>query len=279
VLARWGVDQVYLHRHDWRYFGPIITGEPGNDPFPLLLIFGTGVVFLAFVALGLVATARVKLLRPAAAYVVLFVAYRVFLLPHVYFEWYLPPFQALCALFAAAGLTLLSKRLPRGAAALSVALGLVLAMHFPWTCVLEGEIQRRFEDSTRRPLGLFLARVVPQGEPVMSESAGYVGYYSNVLLWDYPGLTSPTVRQALASLPRGHESRSLYHAAELLQPRWLVMRSWEFGQFQAIYHATALRYRAVKMFTAPGDGPIEWCGLRSDLALFNRQFLVLRRED
>ncbi|HZU99757.1 MAG TPA: hypothetical protein VFF73_23800, partial [Planctomycetota bacterium] len=187
--------RVHDHRHDWRYFCPFLFGNPSALPIRLEVLFAEALAFLGLVVAGLIATFKVESFRPAAAYVVLYVFYRVLLLPNVYYEWYLPPFQALDAILAAAGLTWLGKRLPRAAVVLSLGLSIFAAIHLPWTLAIERESQRR-DDATRKPLGLFLARVVPPGEPVMSESAGYVGYYSNVLLWDYPGLTSSTVRQA-----------------------------------------------------------------------------------
>ncbi len=48
--------------------------------------------------------------------------------------------------------------------------------------------------------GEYLDKVVEPGERVVSESAGYVGYYSHVTLYDFPGLTSRGALRALETL-------------------------------------------------------------------------------
>jgi hypothetical protein len=276
-LVGWTLDRIHEHRHDWRFFCPFLGMNPGVIPVPYLFLFASALVFLGFIVAGLVATVRVEAIRPAAVYVVLYTVYRVLFLPSVYFDWYLPPFQAFCAIFAAAGLTALARRAPRTATALSLTLLFVSGLHFPWTLALERDTQRRYEDETRKPLGLYLATVVPPGEEVMSESAGYFGYYSDVLLWDYPGLTSPHVRFAIAGLPPGRENRTLCRAVDLLRPRWLILRRPEVKELLAKFPDAAARYKVVKVVTAPGDGPPEWGGLRHDLVEFDRQFYLLKR--
>ena len=77
--------------------------------------------------------------------------------------------------------------------------GVAFAAHVPATFVLEQRVQR-IEDRVRVPMATYLDKVVKPGERVVSESAGYVGYYSGVTLYDYPGLTSPGAVETLEEL-------------------------------------------------------------------------------
>jgi hypothetical protein len=272
----WIGERLALHRYDWACFAPFVNdGFAAAVPVPLALLEAIGLATIALGLAGIGATARGPWpWRAAGAYVVAFQAYRVALLAVCYYEWYLPPFTALFALEVAAGLTLLARRLPRAADALALALALATAATLPFTFAVERRIEREIEDPVRREVGLYLHSVVKEGESVACEPAGFLGYYGGVLLYDYPGLTSPTVRRALETVPRAE--RTLPRAIVLVQPSWLVLRPDELKKLVTDFPSTAVHYQLVRTFAVSDElGRVEWCGFAKDD--YDTKYYVLAR--
>ena len=153
--------------------------------------------------IGALSTVRRASFMPVIAYILLFAAYRVLYLKIGYFEWYGVPAAAALILVAGVGLdrtcrwvsTASSGRLsPAAIAAVpAVLLALVYVTALPFRTVVEARVQHDVEDKVRDPLGRYLGEVVKPGETITSESSGYVGYYTNATLYDFPGLESPKV--------------------------------------------------------------------------------------
>jgi hypothetical protein len=203
--------------------------------------------------------------------VLVFLLYRLVLLPGFYYDWYMPPFTAMVALMAASGtrhLARLARPLVPVAAAVIV---VAYAAYIPYSWPLEKEVQQRVELGVRRPAALYLAAHVPPGETVSSESAGYVGYYSSVVLYDFPGLTSWHSSDALSELPPEH--RTLAGLVSRLQPAWILMRPQELDELRTVYGSVAAKYTVVATFDS--DVPLERGGMR--LYNIDRSFIVLRR--
>jgi hypothetical protein len=110
---------------------------------------------------------------------------------------------------------------------------------------LDRKVQE-IEQHVRVPLGLYLHKVVRRGEAVATESAGYIGYYSEAKLDDYPGLTSPTSYDALKRL--GPEHRTLVAMVAVLKPGWVVLRPYELEEFREHAASTAAEYRVARQF-------------------------------
>lgn len=210
---------------------------------------------------------------PAIAFAGLFVAYKVLLLPSVYYEWYLPPFMAVVILLAATALQRFTTFAPRGGPAVAIGLAAAFAVHMPFTFPIERRIQFDIEDEVRRRVGTWLAANVAPGESVTSESAGYVGYYGRVKLYDYPGLTSPTVLEALDERP---DRRTLEGVVELLEPDWVVLRPFEVETLKARFPETAARYTEARRFGVEEADTllVRW---KVEYGNIDRQFVVLRR--
>jgi hypothetical protein len=238
-------------------------------PLPHVVLIAIALAVLFFVALGLVESRRRRDLWPVIAFLGLFFAYRVYFLPTIpYFDWYMPPFLGALMIVAALGMQRLSTTLPLVqktiAAAgmqrvsptltlvpktMAVVLSVAFAMHMPFSFPLERNVQS-IENQIRTNVGLYLRANVQPGESVTSESAGYVGYYSGVKLYDYPGLTSKTSVRALQSLPP--DRRTLVDLISVLQPDWLVLRPFELDSLMQTYPAVAAEYRVEKVFEMPG---------------------------
>ena len=175
---------------------------------------------------------------PVIAYILLFAAYRVLFLRIGYFEWYGVPAAAALILVAGVGLDRTCRWVStasRGrfspaiiAAVPAVLLALVYVTALPFRTVVEARVQHDVEDKVRDPLGRYLGEVVKPGETITSESSGYVGYYTNATLYDFPGLESPRVVSILQKARDGDlQVHSLLSLAAVLHSDWLVLRPGE----------------------------------------------------
>ena len=250
-------------------------------PGPVLIVIA--VVVADLFAIGLIASRHVAGWWPALAFVGLFFAYRVYFIPTInYYDWYLPPFLALVMIVVGAGLQRIGEVRLVVTKTLSVALAFTFALHMPFSFVVESKVQA-VEDTVRTNVAEYLKATVPPGESVTSESAGYIGFYGGVKLFDYPGLTSKTSVRALQALPP--DQRDLAHLVAALRPDWLVLRPWELQELRNQFPQVAAEYQVVRVFRMPGvpdsrldvDGAttIAFGGL-SEIDV-DEKFIVLRR--
>ena len=250
-------------------------------PGPVLIVIA--VVVADLFAIGLVASRQVAGWWPALAFVGLFFAYRVYFIPTInYYDWYLPPFLALVMIVVAAGLQRIYVWRPMITKFLSVALAFAFAMHVPFSFGVESKVQA-VENEVRTNVAEYLKATVPPGESVTSESAGYIGFYGGVKLFDYPGLTSKTSVRALQALPP--DQRDLPHLVAALRPDWLVLRPWELNSLREQFPEIAAEYHVVRVFQmsgvsdaqldADGANTISFGGLsETDV---DEKFIVLRK--
>lgn len=163
------------------------------------------------------------------------------------FPWYPPPWAALAYLvFALAGdaavrgLTRWKSMLPL----LRVTIALVLVLQVGiWAASLwqMRQQQRLIENSVRRSIGLWLREQSKPGDTVFLEPLGYIGFYSGLKTYDYPGLSSPEVVQAIR---RG--SRRLTEVIGELKPTWLVLRPFEIADARLPENAALRDYEWVR---------------------------------
>lgn len=245
-----------------------------SAPLPIPILLGIGATILALVFVGAWTTRRVHAWWPALAFVGLFAVYRAFLLPLNYFDWYLPPFTAVCALLVGAALQRTRIRTPMLARGLTALLVIGVAAHLPFSIPLESRIQREIEDGIRRPVGLYLHDVVAPDEAFVAESAGYFGYYSRATVWDQPGLTSPTAYAATRSLPP--EDRRVEGLLNALRADWAVLRPAEWGRLERDFPEAARCYSPTRSFGYPDRDRIGWNGL--ERVSFDWSYTVYRRD-
>ncbi len=267
-------DQIKLHSHDWTLLAPFFERIfVQQTPFPIALIkavaFSVGLLAIA----GAASTWKRASWRPAIVTVALYVFYKLVVLGFGYVEWYSAPPLALIFLLAAAGLDRVTKPVPRAAIAGACALALLYVIQLPFMLPLDQRTQR-IESQIRQPMGQYLGRVVKPGQSLASESAGYVGYYTNGELYDYPGLTSARVVDAFKDagpLP------TLQQLVALLHPDWVVMRPLELAALQERYPRVAARYKPVRRFREPHPvTSLDHWGVH--LLNVDQDFTVLRRQ-
>jgi hypothetical protein len=280
-------DQLSFASHSWRLFAPFYED---NSLFHAPLAYGAakGIALIVggLVLIGALSTLRRASWLPAIAYVALFAAYKVIYLRVGYFEWYGVPAVAVLVLVAAVGLDRLCKWLSAATRArftpaqVAVLPTLLLALAYiaplPYRTVAERRIQG-IEDKVRDPLGRYLGEVTNPGQTIGSESSGYVGYYTNATLYDYPGLESPTVVSALEKAKEsGQPVLPVVGVAHLLHPDWLVLRPVEAQLLAGWYPDAARQYTQVRRFSDSGNQ--ETVSVRGfDVSEFDGDFIVFRR--
>jgi hypothetical protein len=242
-----------------------------SAPVPYRLIAVVAVIFVMLALAGAWSKRWSRAWPVVIAYGVLFVGYRVLFLPSTYYTWYVPPFTALVALLAAAGLRLFESRFRLLARPLIALMVVTFALPFVPLTVLSARVQHQIDERVRMPIGQYLHAHVPAGEPVISESAGYIGYYSGAKLYDYPGLTSPTVARALAAV--SPTSRTLVFLVADLRAPWVVLRPFELVDLRQQYPEVYSRYRVVASFQSDVD--LRYAGV--ELSNIDQRFYVLER--
>jgi hypothetical protein len=165
------------------------------------------------------------------------------------FGWYAPPAALLglvtlarggyCVVEAVVRHRLLSRLVTAGAlGGVCVGMGWVLVM----TAQLMKIQQRQVEQGNREAIGLWLRDHVRPRETVFLEPLGYIGFFSNARMLDWPGLVAPPVIQARKN------GLTFVATAAALQPDWTVLRAWEKdGMFQ-LWPGFREHYILVKQF-------------------------------
>lgn len=199
----------------------------------------------------------------------------------IFFPWYSPPWTVVGALVLAGLIDWSTKALERhkrprlGATVRIAAMAMASVQLFVLAFSAWGiRVQQRvIEDGIRREIGLWLRQNSRPGDSVFMECLGYIGYFSGLKTYDYPGLSSPEV---VAAIRAG--DRRFTEVIGRIKPSWLVVRPFEIADASKPENAAWLDYELVKEWDAraaldavpvlPGRGWME----------FDAQFLVFRRK-
>jgi hypothetical protein len=106
--------------------------------------------------------------------------------------------------------------------------------------------QEIVENGCRTQVGEWLKQHVGRDETVFLECLGYIGYHSNCLMLDFPGLASPKVAQAhrVRSWPKGMEPvKRMLSLIPDLKPDWVVLRPHELATAEGLKVLTDYRER------------------------------------
>ena len=210
--------------------------------------------------------------------------------PH--FAWYLPPVavfgyltlgllfdQMLClaARSPQPGEARRRLRLPAGAPG-ALACLLVTGQLFITLCVArEMRLQQQIiETGQRREIGLWLrAHARTPHDTVMLEPLGYIGYYSGLKMYDYPGLASKKMIEVRKQLGPYREDEAFLK----LKPDWMVLRPNEivFSNF-VIRRPLDENYEQVQKFDVSQKiRDLRWVPGRPYLE-FDQTFLIFHRK-
>jgi hypothetical protein len=103
------------------------------------------------------------------------------------------------------------------------------------------------ENGLRKEIGLWLKKEskTPE-ETVFLEPLGYIGFYSGLTMYDYPGLCNTKVINARKKL----KTESYVQLINYLKPNWVVFRPWDLGKATKEEAATfATLYDEAKVFS------------------------------
>jgi len=252
VTGNYGYETVF------QPLGPCFGGH-GTHFRPLFgdrgLICGA-MTMLACVGAAAALWRRQWAFAPFIGFAACYACYYIFLVA-VPFGWYLVPFLASVVWLSARGLQAVAGLAPGPRARfafLTIAAALYLApfvVYTPKTFLAEKQIQEQIENNVRKPIGLYLNRVMQPNETVACECLGYVSYYSRRTVYDWPGLASRKV----VAFSRAHpEIRSLMGMIATLKPDYLVLRHHEYvGSRDNCCPWLATKYKIVAAFEAPRE--------------------------
>jgi hypothetical protein len=132
--------------------------------------------------------------------------------------------------------------------------------------------QHYIEDGNRRVIGEWLRDHARPGDTVFMEPLGYIGFYSGLKTYDWPGMSSREVVQAYRLVGGSWMDILLW-----LQPDWLVLRGQGDGSLHLLAPLLAEGYERVRDFNrrpeveqlaVPGRGLLE----------FDAHFVLFRRK-
>ena len=221
------------------------TGSIEGTFLPAYHVMGTWPAYLVQTARGLAAVTALLWLLPflrketrAASFAFFGVHAYLSYYPYFPFPWYLPG-PAFLAIFclgsllaqtlAAAGSWQAANPLSRrpaqllGSATVVVLLILAANLWLTWESARVFAAQQRFvEDGNRRKIGEWLRANSGPGDAVFMEPLGYIGYFSGLKTYDFPGMSSREMTEA-----RKLDGLNWAKLINRIKPRWLVLRPHE----------------------------------------------------
>jgi hypothetical protein len=189
------------------------------------------------------------------------------------FPWYFPPLKLMSSVVLIQGLFGLMRKRAR-------ALPFIILILFCGTQIyvfVQSAIPRRvyqieIEEGNRKLIGLWLKNHMLMSDRVFLEPIGYIGYFSERKIIDYPGLISPEIVQ----LMNKDKSLDFHTLVPKVQPEWLVIR---YGDSNEIFKQEYVRknYSEAKRFDVSGR-----LGKYKNIAgieplLFDTRFIILQK--
>jgi hypothetical protein len=135
--------------------------------------------------------------------------------------------------------------------------------------------QEILEDGHRKQIGLWLRdNASTPKDTVFVECLGYVGFFSQLKMLDWPGLSSPEVVAASKKL----NSNDYALLIDYLKPDWLVLRPNEVAYLeQKMPELLAAKYREVKLFDVSDKIAAHAFLPDRNGFLYDQTFIVYRR--
>ena len=136
--------------------------------------------------------------------------------------------------------------------------------------------QRIIEIGERMQIGLWLHdHAASPHDTVMLEPLGYIGYYSGLKMYDFPGLASKEMVEVRKRLGPGHDNQ-VYRE---LQPDWLVLRPYEISNSSLVETAGIQKYYDwVKTYDVTDEiNAVRWLPGRGYLR-HDQTFLIYHRK-
>ena len=171
----------------------------------------------------------------------------------VCYSWYLPPVALIGIFVTISAVWLLPERFMKDkeqARRLSIFfysfMAVSFAMIFGMMTYMEKIRQTVVEDGTRKQIGLWLKANTAKNDRIYLECLGYIGYFAERKMLDYPGLATPEVTEILKT-----HKRNFFTIPEILKPEWIVLRYFESEKFNR-YKYFREQYTQVAEFNSLG---------------------------
>lgn len=185
----------------------------------------TGIAAFAWLARGLPLPARRASL---ALFIGMFYVCSILLFP-----WYVPPWTVLAVIalaFTSDAIYASAVTLGRRGIAASVRVGslglIALQLGVLGATAWQMRAEQQFvETDGRRRIGEWLKANAAPGDTVFLEPLGYIGYFSQLKTYDFPGLSSPEVVAAVKAGARRYADVIAH-----LRPAWVVLRPSEVAR-------------------------------------------------
>lgn len=196
------------------------------------------------------------------------------------YPWYFPPAAMLGIIVFVRGIFTLSDHFSKPENKLAVPVialsGIFLVM---MTTLLlssyEMKLQQKYvEDGTRRKVGEWLNKNTRRSDRIYLEALGYIGYFSDRKILDFPGLVSPEVVELVKK-----EKLNFVTLVEKLRPEWIVVREIDYINLATKSQYFNLNYELVTVFDSYekldnlGYIPGEW------YLIYDAFYYVVRRLD
>ena len=140
------------------------------------------------------------------------------------YPWYLPPAEVMAAFILCSAAYHISHKLTKSNAVpiyLINILLLYISSSIYFSSLSQIKVQQEvIETNHRKEIGLWLNKNKQVNDTVFLEPLGYIGYYSNAKMYDWPGLVSPKVVAAEKHKKAGQYAKIIL----ALKPSWLVLR-------------------------------------------------------
>lgn len=180
--------------------------------------------------------------------------------PHP-FSWYLPP-VTLLALFPLADAVhrvwrwIEAKNVPSFKRGVVAAIVGILVMHGFTFLLIARQMKTQqaiVENGLRKELGFWLrANASGPADTVFLEPLGYIGYFSQLKMLDWPGLSSPEM--IAARKQSGYLDYLDMRLIGVLQPDWVVLREVEYGpELKKKDSYLKQHYEAAKVFDVSAE--------------------------
>ena len=171
----------------------------------------------------------------------------------ILFPWYVPPWSVLASLAIAFAINdayagALAARHAWLKSGLRIACGLIVALQACMWIASAWQMraqQTYVETGVRRQIGEWLGQNARPGDTVFLEPLGYIGYFSRLKTYDFPGLSSPEVVAAGRS-----GARRYVDIIARLQPQWIVLRPTEAAGAEFVQKPVLNDYQLVKSWSA-----------------------------
>ncbi|MEY4273952.1 MAG: hypothetical protein RL638_900 [Bacteroidota bacterium] len=160
--------------------------------------------------------------------------------------WYLPAVAAPSALIILLALNDLNKVITSTLFyAIPTIVLIFLSTHFYYATRLIRNQQNIIEFGNRKQIGLWLNKNKGAHDTIFMECLGYIGFYSGLKTFDFPGMSSPEMVATRKKLRTNEYGRLIQE----LQPTWVIIRSIEKNNINnQVPNLLEKKYRLVKIF-------------------------------